>query len=65
MKTAVINKCLNKNLLGVEVQQQNVVQENLAFTSEQRENLEFHLLQHLNNYLSLLYDLYYVKFKLF
>ena len=47
----LINNCLNKNFLGVELQQQNVEQENLSFTLDQKENLEFHLLQYLSNYL--------------
>ena len=46
----LINNCLNKNFLGVELQQ-NVEQENLAFILDQKENLEFHLLQYLSNYL--------------
>src|ERR1051325_6349986 len=46
----LINNCLNKNFLGIEPQQ-NVGQENLAFTLDQKENLEFHLLQYLSNYL--------------
>jgi hypothetical protein len=47
----LINNCLNKNILGIELQQQTVEQENLAFTLDQRENLETHLLQYLSNYL--------------
>ena len=46
----LINNCLNKHLLGIEFQQQNM-EENLEFTLDQKENLEIHLLQYLNNYL--------------
>jgi hypothetical protein len=47
----LINGCLNKYLLGIELQQQNIGQDNLEFTFDQRENLKTHLLQYLNNYL--------------
>ena len=47
----LINNYLNKNLLGIEFQRQNMEQENLEFTFDQKENLEIHLLQYLNNYL--------------
>jgi hypothetical protein len=46
----LINDFLNKNFLGIELQQR-VEQENLAFILNQKENLEFHLLQYLSNYL--------------
>ena len=47
----LINNCLNKHLLGIEFQQRNMEQKNLEFTLYQKENLELHLLQYLNNYL--------------
>ena len=46
----LINNCLNKNFLGIELQQW-AGQENLAFTLDQKENLEFYLSQYLSNYL--------------
>src|SRR3954469_26061873 len=48
---SLVNNCLNKNFLGIELQQQNLEQENLTFTLDQKENLETHLLQYLSNYL--------------
>ena len=47
----LINNYLNKNLLGIEFQQLNMEQEDLELTFDQKENLEIHLLQYLNNYL--------------
>ena len=46
----LINNCLNKNFLGIDLHQENE-QENLTFTLDQKENLEIHLLQYLSNYL--------------
>ncbi|GBC09888.1 hypothetical protein RclHR1_00920006 [Rhizophagus clarus] len=46
----LINKCLNKNFLGIEFQQ-NTEKEKLVFTFEQKENLEDHLKQYLSQYL--------------
>ncbi|PKY53670.1 hypothetical protein RhiirA4_499421 [Rhizophagus irregularis] len=45
----LINNCLNKNFLGFEFQQN--VDEKLAFTFEQKENLEGWLKQYLSQYL--------------
>ncbi|RIA91350.1 hypothetical protein C1645_805241 [Glomus cerebriforme] len=46
----LVNNCLNKNFLGIELQQ-DAAQENLSFTSDQKENLEYHLKQYLSQYL--------------
>ena len=46
----LINHCLNKYFLGIEIQQ-DMGQENLAFTAEQKENLEYHVKQRLSQYL--------------
>ncbi|GBC09889.1 hypothetical protein RclHR1_00920007 [Rhizophagus clarus] len=46
----LINNCLNKNFLGIELQQ-NMEKEKLAFTFEQKENLEDYLKQYLSQYL--------------
>ncbi|GBC09892.1 hypothetical protein RclHR1_00920010 [Rhizophagus clarus] len=45
----LINNCLNKNFLGIELQ--NAEQEHLAFTFDQRENLKYCLRQYLGQYL--------------
>src|SRR4051812_18756299 len=45
----LVNNCLNKNFLGVELQQ--LEQEHLAFTFDQKEYLEKHLKNYLNQYL--------------
>ncbi|GBB94505.1 hypothetical protein RclHR1_02370005 [Rhizophagus clarus] len=45
----VINNCLNKNFLGVEFQQ-NMEQEKLVFTFNQKEYLEGHLKKYLSQY---------------
>ena len=45
-----INNCLNKNIYGIEIEQ-NAGHEELVFTNDQENNLEFHLSQYLNNYL--------------
>ena len=46
----LINDCLNKNYLGIELQQ-NLIQERLAFNLDQKENLEYYLKQYLSRYL--------------
>ncbi|RIA91347.1 hypothetical protein C1645_805239 [Glomus cerebriforme] len=46
----LIDNCLNKNFLGIELQQ-NAAQEHLSFTFGQKENLEHHLKQYLSQYL--------------
>ncbi len=45
-----INNYLNKTIHGIEIEQ-NMEQEQLAFTSDQEKNLEIHLSQYLSNYL--------------
>ncbi|PKY57438.1 hypothetical protein RhiirA4_509955 [Rhizophagus irregularis] len=45
-----IAKYLNKNIYGIEIQA-NVERELLKLTPEQKQNLEFHLFQYLDNYL--------------
>ena len=45
-----ITNYLNENVYGIKPQQ-NVEQEQLSFTIEQRPYLEFHLTQYLSNYL--------------
>ncbi|RGB32746.1 hypothetical protein C1646_706017, partial [Rhizophagus diaphanus] len=45
-----IAKYLNKNIHGIEIQA-NVERELLKLTPEQKQNLEFHLSQYLDNYL--------------
>ena len=46
----LINNCLNKNFLGIELQQ-NVEKEQLSITFDQRENLKYCLKQYLSLYL--------------
>ncbi|GBB95643.1 hypothetical protein RclHR1_25860002 [Rhizophagus clarus] len=46
----LVNDCLCKNFLGVEFKQ-NMEQEHLAFTFDQKEYLEFHLKNYLSQYL--------------
>ena len=46
----LINNCLSKTFLGMELQQ-NMELEHLAFTSDQKENLEYYLKQYLSQYL--------------
>jgi hypothetical protein len=45
----VINKCLSNKFLGIELQQ-NMEQENLALTFDQKEYLECHLRKYLSQY---------------
>jgi hypothetical protein len=45
----VINNCLSKNFLGIEFQQ-NMEQENLMLTFDQKECLEYHLKKYLSQY---------------
>ncbi|GES78461.1 hypothetical protein GLOIN_2v1780507 [Rhizophagus clarus] len=45
----VINNCLSKNFLGIEFQQ-NMEQENLTLTFDQKEYLEYHLKKYLIQY---------------
>ena len=45
----LVNSCLSKTFLGIELQQ-NMGLEHLAFTSDQKEYLEQHLKQYLNQY---------------
>ncbi|CAG8680976.1 uncharacterized protein OCT59_017110 [Rhizophagus irregularis] len=45
----LINDYLNKNILGI--YSQNLEQENLTFTINQKDNLEYHLKQYLSLYL--------------
>ena len=47
----LINNCLNKYFLGIELQQDIMGQENLTFTASQKENLEYYLKQYLSQYL--------------
>ena len=44
-----ITNYLNENIYGIQLQQ-NMEQEQLSFTTEQRPYLEFHLTQYLSNY---------------
>ena len=46
----LINNCLNKNYLGIELQQ-DMGQEHLAFTFDRKIILEYHLKQYLSQYL--------------
>ncbi|PKY55225.1 hypothetical protein RhiirA4_73727 [Rhizophagus irregularis] len=46
----IVNNCLSKNFLGVELQQ-NMEQECLAFTVDQKKYLEHHLMQYLSQYI--------------
>ena len=46
----LVNNCLSKIILGVELQQ-NMEQEHLALTFDQKENLEYCLKQYLSLYL--------------
>ena len=39
----LVNDCLNKNIHRIELQQQNMEQERLVFTFDQKENLEYQL----------------------
>jgi hypothetical protein len=45
-----ITNYLNENIYGIKLQQ-NVDQEQLSYIIEQKQNLEFHLIQYLSNYL--------------
>ncbi|RIA89986.1 hypothetical protein C1645_771042 [Glomus cerebriforme] len=44
---------LNKSIYGNEIVQNNIVQEKLEFTFQQKKNIEFHLTQYLNQYIIL------------
>ena len=46
----LVNNCLNKNFLGIGHQNQNMGQEHLSFTFEQKEDLENHLRQYLSQH---------------
>jgi hypothetical protein len=46
----LVDNCLNKNFLGFELQQ-NMGQEYLTFTPDQKEYIEYHLKQYLSQYL--------------
>src|ERR1051325_6582594 len=46
----LVDSCLNKNFLGIELQNQNMEQEHLAFTSGQKDDLEYHLRQYLSQH---------------
>jgi hypothetical protein len=47
----LINYCLSKAFFGIELQQQYMGLEHLAFTFDQEEYLEYHLKQYLSQYL--------------
>ena len=44
----LVNNCLNKNFLGIDLENQNMEQEYLAFNFKQKEDLEHHLRQYLS-----------------
>jgi len=46
----LVNKCLSKSLLGIEFEQ-NMEQEQLSFTFDQKEFLELHLKNYLSQYI--------------
>ncbi|RIA91358.1 hypothetical protein C1645_875504 [Glomus cerebriforme] len=47
----LIDNCLNKNFLGIELQQNAAQEHCLSFTFSQKENLKYHLKQYLSQYL--------------
>ena len=49
----LVNDCLNNNFLGIDLQNQNMEQERLTFTADQKEDLKYYLKKYLSrNFLS-------------